>query len=192
MTSLRDTDTTAYPDALYLACSEAPMPPGAAATGASGPSGELLTVRNIGNLVPTDPAEGSVDAALDFALNALQVRTIVVCGHSGCGAMASLLSESIDTPTSSVGRWLDNARDTLGAYREFHLARVGAAARGFSQADQLAVVNVVIQVERLVHHPILVAAVVSGRLQVAGTFYSADTGSLYEVSATGIPTPGVR
>lgn len=189
MTSFPETDTTHYPDAFYLACSDWPVLPGAATANTSG---ELCTVRNIGNLVPTDPAEGSVDAALDYAINQLQVHSIVVCGHSGCGAMASLLSESIDTPTSPVGRWLDNARDTLVAYREFHLARVGAAASGFNQTDQLAVVNVTVQVERLVHHPILVAAVMSGRLRVAGTFFSADTGRLYQVTATGIPAPGAR
>ncbi|NGX08681.1 carbonic anhydrase [Mycobacteroides franklinii] len=181
-----DTDTTHYTDALYLACSEWPGLPGAAAV-----SG-LLTVRNIGNLVPTDPAEGSVDAALDHAINHLQVRTIVVCGHSGCGAMASLLSVSIDTPTSPVSCWLDYARDALVAFDEFHLARVGAAANGFSQADQLAVVNVVIQVERLARHPILAGAIVSGRLRIAGTFYNAQTGRVHEVTASGIPIPGAR
>lgn len=189
MNSFLNTDTTDYPDALQLACSDWPPLPAAATGNTPGP---LLTVRNVGNLVPTDPAEGSVDAALDFALNELQVRTIVVCGHSGCGAMKTLLSESIDTPTSAVGRWLDNARDTLVAYREFHLARVGAAASGFSQADQLAVVNVVIQVERLAHHPSLVAAVLSGRLRIAGTFYSAEAGRQYQVSTNGIPAPEPR
>lgn len=188
MTSFADADTAHYPEAFYLACSDLPALPAAVA----GRAGPALTVRNIGNVVPTDPAESSVDAALDYALNELQVRTIVVCGHSGCGAMDSLLSESIDTPTRPVSRWLDYARDTLAAYHEFHLARVGAAANGFNHADQLAVVNVVIQVERLVYHPILVAAIVSGRLRVAGIFYSAATERLYEVSATGIPTPGTR
>ncbi|MCV7084275.1 carbonic anhydrase, partial [Mycolicibacter hiberniae] len=111
MNSFLATDTTAHPDALYLTCSDWPVGPPAA-------TGALCTIRNVGNLVPTDPAEGSVDAALDFALNELRVRSIVVCGHSGCGAMAALLSESIDAPTSPVGRWLDNARDTLVAYRD--------------------------------------------------------------------------
>ncbi|CPY64757.1 Probable transmembrane carbonic anhydrase [Mycobacteroides abscessus] len=143
MNSFLATDTTAYPDALYLTCSDWPVGPPA------GGCAPLYTVRNAGNLVPTDPAEGSVDAALDFALNHLHVRSVVVCGHSGCGAMGALLSEPIDAPTSAVGRWLDNARDTLAAYHEHHLARVGAAASGFNQVDQLAVVNVAIQSQRL-------------------------------------------
>lgn len=186
MNSFLATDTTAYPDALYLTCSDWPVGP--PADGCA----PLYTVRNAGNLVPTDPAEGSVDAALDFALNHLHVRSVVVCGHSDCGAMGALLSEPIDAPTSAVGRWLDNARDTLAAYHEHHLARVDAAASGFNQVDQLAVVNVAIQSQRLVRHPLLAAAAHSGRLRVAGTFYSLGAQLLYEVTATGIPAPGAR
>ncbi|CPT96352.1 carbonic anhydrase [Mycobacteroides abscessus] len=186
MTSLPE--TTEYPQALYLTCTDWPNTPGAAS---SGTDGELFTVRNIGNLVPTDPADASIDAALHFAVTEQAVRSIVVCGHSGCAAMKTLLSESIDSPVTPVSRWLDYGRETLHAYQDFHLARVSAAASGLDQADQLAIVNVAIQVERLVHHPILVAAVVSGRLRVAGTFFSAAHGRLYEVTATGIPTPGI-
>ncbi|MUM18604.1 carbonic anhydrase [Mycobacterium sp. CBMA271] len=186
MTSFFDIHDTEHPDTLHLACSDGPVVVHTAKTAVRG---ELLTVRNMGNVVPTDPADASVDAVLDYAVNQRHVRSIVVCGHSNCGAMKTLLSESIDTPTSPVCRWLDYARETLIAYRDHHVARVGAAASGFDNADQLAVVNVAIQVERLVRHPILVAATVSGRLHVSGTFYSESDARLYAVSTNGLPAP---
>ncbi|WP_078312634.1 MULTISPECIES: carbonic anhydrase [unclassified Mycobacterium] len=186
MTSFFDSHHAEHSNALYLACSDGPVVPNTASTNISG---DLFTVRNVGNVVPTDPADASVDAALDFAVNQLQVRSIVVCGHSHCGAMKTLLSESIDAPTSPLCRWLDFARETLIAYRDYHVARVSAAASGLDDADQLAVVNVAIQVERLVRHPILVAAAVSGRLRVTGTFFSDTDARLYEVSTNGLLAP---
>ncbi|MGH3953889.1 MAG: carbonic anhydrase [Mycobacterium sp.] len=186
MTSFFDSHHNEHPDALYLACSDGPAVPDTANTDISG---ERFTVRNVGNVVPTDPADASVDAALDFAVNQLRVRSIVVCGHSHCGAMKTLLSESIDAPTSPVCRWLDYARETLVAYRDYHVARVSAAASGLENADQLAVVNVAIQVDRLVRHPILVAATISGRLRVTGTFFSDTDTRLYEVSTNGFLAP---
>lgn len=186
MTSFFDSHDTALPDTLYLACSDWPALPNTANTRITG---QLFTVRNMGNVVPTDPADASVDAALDFAVNRLQVRSIVVCGHSNCGVMKTLMSESIDIPTSPIARWLDYARETLAAYHDHHVARVSAAANGLDKTDQLTVVNVAIQVERLARHPILVAATVSGRLHVSGIFFSDVNSRRYDVSSNGIPAP---
>ncbi|MGH3723001.1 MAG: SulP family inorganic anion transporter [Mycobacterium sp.] len=171
------------PDALFLTCADSRILPNVIT--ASGP-GDLFTVRNVGNLVPTDPADGSVDASLDFAINQLGVSSVVVCGHSSCGAMKALLTESTDAPTTPVGRWLDYGRDSLIAYEEHHPARASAEACGFNEVDQLGIVNVAVQVERLVHHPILAGAVVAGRLRVVGTFFNIAEAHVYEVDENGI------
>lgn len=171
------------PDALFLTCGDSRILPNVIT--ASGP-GDLFTIRNVGNVVPTDPADGSVDASLDFAINQLNVSSVVVCGHSSCGAMKALLTESTDAPTTPVGRWLDYARDSLIAFQEHHPARASAEAHGFNEVDQLGVVNVAIQVERLVHHPILAGAVVSGRVRVVGTFFNIAEAHVYEVDENGI------
>src|SRR5256712_5853738 len=81
------------PDALYISCSDSRVQ---ANVFASTEPGDLFVVRNPGNLVsPAGPDGKSVSdeseaAAIEFALDVLQVRDIIVCGHSGCGAMAAL------------------------------------------------------------------------------------------------------
>ncbi len=80
------------PDALYIACSDSRVQ---ANVFASTEPGDLFVVRNPGNLVSPAGADGkslsdeSEAAAIEFALDVLEVRDIIVCGHSGCGAMAA-------------------------------------------------------------------------------------------------------
>lgn len=81
------------PHTLFITCSDSRIDPNLIT---STEPGELFIVRNVGNIVPpfgTDdlPAEG---AAVEFALGVLGVKEIVVCGHSGCGAMKALISDN--------------------------------------------------------------------------------------------------
>ncbi|KLO44669.1 carbonic anhydrase [Mycobacterium nebraskense] len=170
------------PYALFLTCADSRILPNVIT--ASGP-GDLFTVGNLGNVVPTDPADRSVDAALDFAVNQLGVSSVVVCGHSSCGAMTTLLQDT-DQATTPMGHWLEYAHDSLVAYQDHHPARRSAESSGFTEVDQLGIVNVAVQVERLTHHPILATAVASGELQVVGTFFDISTARVYEVNQNGI------
>jgi carbonic anhydrase len=175
------------PHAVFLTCADARIVPDVIT--ASGP-GDLYTVRNVGNLVPTDPADRSVDAALDFAFNQLGVSSVVVCGHSSCGAMTELLENTQYTrDQAALSQWLENARDSLIAYHHHHPARLSAGSDGFSEVDQLSIVNVAVQVERLTRHPILAPAMASGALEVVGMFFDVATSHVYEVNQHGIVRP---
>ena len=148
--------------------------------------GDLYIVRNVGNLVPTDATDRSVDAVLDIAFNQLGVTSVVVCGHSSCRAMEALLS---GTDNTAFGQWLEHGRDSLAAFRDRHPARVSAESDGRSEADQLGVVNVAVQMEKLVGNPILASAKAAGTLKVYGMFFDISTAHVYEVNQHGIVRP---
>ncbi|HEV7807763.1 MAG TPA: SulP family inorganic anion transporter [Solirubrobacteraceae bacterium] len=158
------------PDVLFLTCADSRIVPNLI-TG-SGP-GDLFTVRNVGNLVPPS-GDDSVRASIELAVEALGVRSIVVCGHSGCGAMKALLGGTAD-PRSALGRWLRAGDASLHAWRSGHPVGRVAAAAGVNDPDALAKVNIALQLERLEALPVVRDAVRAGRLQVAGLFY--DVGS---------------
>lgn len=174
------------PYELFLTCADSRILPNVIT--ASGP-GDLYTVRNLGNLVPTDPDDRSVDAALDFAVNQLGVSSVVVCGHSSCAAMTALLEDDPANTTTPMMRWLENAHDSLVVFRNHHPARRSAESAGYPEADQLSIVNVAVQVERLTRHPILATAVAAADLQVIGIFFDISTARVYEVGPNGIICP---
>ncbi len=177
------------PDAVFLTCVDSRIMPDVIT--ASGP-GELYIVRNVGNLVPTDAAEKSVDAVLDVAFNQLGVTSVVVCGHSSCGAMTALLSDGTDqqsAATTAVGGWLEHAQGSLVAFRDHHPARASAVSNGLTEADQLSIVNVAIQMERLARNPILAPAKDSGALKIFGMFFDISTAHVYEVNQNGMVRP---
>jgi carbonic anhydrase len=143
----------------------------------SGP-GDLFTLRNLGNLVPPPghDSDSSVAAALSYAAKQLQVPTILVCGHSGCGAMQALIGgHDLDEP---LNRWLRWGVPSLTALRDGHPVGLAAATEGRPEVDQLSMINVALQVEMLHTYPVLRDAVAAGRIHIAGLFLDIPTARL--------------
>ncbi|MFJ1763926.1 bifunctional SulP family inorganic anion transporter/carbonic anhydrase [Amycolatopsis sp. NPDC088138] len=156
------------PHTLFITCGDARIVPNLITT--SGP-GDLFTVRNIGNLVP--PADGgadsSVGAAIEYAVGVLGVAEIVVCGHSGCGAMKALLGQA-PPGLHQLGAWLRHGEPTLQRRaREAPLLLGGR--RPAAEADQLALQNVVQQLETLRGYPVVAAALERGGLRLTGMYF---------------------
>lgn len=175
MEKLANTNTA---QTLFITCTDARIVPNAITS--SGP-GDLFTVRNVGNLVPADQLDHSVEAAIAFAVGRLSVSSIVVCGHSGCGAMHAALREQGVAAQRQPGEehlrsWLKHAQPALDAFDEGrHPIARSAARQGFNTADQLSMVSVAVQVDTLVRHPLIHDLYEQGRLKVIGLFY--DIGS---------------
>ena len=170
-------DTDHSPHTMMLTCSDARILPNLITD--SGP-GEMLNVRNIGNLVPTGSTDASVESALDYALERLSVNTIAVCGHSGCEGMQDLLDGS---GRGAVAHWLEHGADSLTALRNDHPVARAAVEVGFTGADQLSVVNVAIQVGILQSHPLVAPHLANGSVNVVGLFLDLPSSRLYLVSA---------
>lgn len=173
------------PYALFLTCADSRILPNVIT--ASGP-GDLYTVRNFGNLVPTGGGDRSVDAALEFAVDQLGVRSVVICGHSSCAAMKVLLDQSSEPATTPMGQWLEYANESRDAFQDHHPARRTAESVAYPEVDQLSIVAV-IQLERLTGHPVLAPAIASGDVQVVGIFFDIGTTRVYEVTPRGIVCP---
>ncbi|WP_167476085.1 SulP family inorganic anion transporter [Nocardia arthritidis] len=168
-------------DTFFLTCADARIVPNVITN--SGP-GDLFTVRNVGNLVPVDGTDSSVEAGLIYALEKLDVRAVVVCGHSSCGAMDALYRGVQAGP--GLGDWLAHARPSLARFRSGHPVAAAAAAAGFPEVDQLAMVNVALQLETLHRHPAVRRGIEDRGVAVSGLFFDLATARVIEVTIDGI------
>ncbi|GAA2787980.1 bifunctional SulP family inorganic anion transporter/carbonic anhydrase [Kribbella solani] len=156
------------PEHLFITCADSRIVPTMITT--SGP-GDQFCVRNIGNLVPPKGSNSSsVDAAIEYAVDVLGVRSIVVCGHSSCGAAAATLAA--DAPTGSgLQAWLrhfePSVRHAVG------LPDIIDPATGVKliAADKLSVANVAVQLENLRSFPSVRRAEDEGRLELIGLWF---------------------
>src|SRR5262245_22021950 len=131
------------PDALLIACSDSRVVPNIFA---SVEPGDLLVIRNIGNLVPSADAtllgpDRSVSAALEFGLGALAIRDVIVCGHSECGAIREIHEGRTLTEAPNLRAWLDHGRSARGG--------LPPTPPGLSDVNHLSQRSVLRQIENL-------------------------------------------
>ncbi|RZQ59395.1 bifunctional SulP family inorganic anion transporter/carbonic anhydrase [Amycolatopsis suaedae] len=165
------------PHTLFVTCADARIVPNLITT--SGP-GDLFTVRNIGNLVPTpdgDHRDDSVGAAIEYAVAVLGVREVVVCGHSSCGAMNAVL-DGAPAELSSLGSWLRFAEPSLNRRQGSPAIRLGGGPPA-AEGDHLALHNVLQQLDHLRRYPVVAAAEAAGKLQLTGMYFAVGTASVY-------------
>jgi carbonic anhydrase len=157
------------PHTLFVTCADSRLDP-ELLTG-SGP-GDIFVSRNIGNVVPAYGGMlGGVSAVIEYAVSALQVSQIVVCGHSDCGAMKSLLRpESLDKlPT--VKRWLTSAEAAVSV-TDAICTREDAAQFLSSLVEQ----NVLLQIGHLKTHPSVAGQLARGQLKIRGWVFNITSG----------------
>ncbi|GII76392.1 carbonic anhydrase [Sphaerisporangium rufum] len=176
--------TAQDPSHLFITCADSRLVPNLIT--ASGP-GDLFTVRNIGNLVPrhgTAPPDDSVLAAIEYATTVLAVRSITVCGHSGCGAMAALLSAGERTEgMPGLRRWLRHGDRTLARYL---LADEVPGEPGDDGAlNRLCRANVAQQLDNLRTHPAVAALEDAGRLELVGLYFDIGAAQVHVLEPDG-------
>lgn len=159
------------PEALFITCSDSRIEP--ARLTDCGP-GELFVIRNAGNIVGRKrQADLGVAATIEYAIKALQVPQIIVCGHSKCGAMQGLLHPEAAAGLPEVGRWVTLAEDALNDNdvdpRDDRLTQVIKA-------------NIRLQLRNLLTFPEVAEAVEAGKLRLSGWLYDFPTGGLAVLS----------
>ncbi|MER7188892.1 bifunctional SulP family inorganic anion transporter/carbonic anhydrase [Streptomyces flaveolus] len=168
------------PSQLFLACADSRLVTSMITS--SGP-GDLFVVRNVGNLVPL-PGEASGDdsvaAAIEYAVDVLKVRSITVCGHSGCGAMQALLSTEPGGTQTPLKRWLRHGAPSLRRLTENEDSWTRLAGRRpVDAAEQLCLANVVQQLEHLRAHQSVSRALGNGELELHGMYFHVGEAQAY-------------
>lgn len=158
------------PKAMIITCSDSRVDP-LLLTQAR--PGEIFVLQNAGNLVPRyGDVMGGVTATIEFAVVELRVANIIICGHSGCGAVAGVLKPELVQHMPSVATWLLHASVVRESMRE--MGQLDA-----SDALQRAVeANVIVQLDNLRTHPAVADAVNTGRVQLHGWVYHIGTGAV--------------
>lgn len=160
------------PHTLFIACADSRVDP--IEITQSG-IGEVFVTRNIGNLVPAyGEMLGGVSAVIEFAVKALRVRHIVVCGHTDCGAMKGLLKPDSTKDMPTVTSWLTNAKAALSVAETLH-------TKSEWRRELLSVLteeNVLLQLQHLKTHPSVAGAMAKGELTVSGWLYDIGKGQV--------------
>lgn len=166
------------PPALFVTCTDSRVDPTLITQ--TGP-GEMFIERNPGNLAPVyaDAHTGGVSASIEFAAAILNVRHIIICGHTDCGAIKALLHPEQYTHLPAVAHWTMNARKARErVLREF------ADATEQEQLQALTAFNVEEQLENLSTHPSVRRRLDAGNIYLSGFVYSLKTGEMRLVKTT--------
>ena len=157
------------PSILYIGCSDSRV--AAEEMLGAGP-GDLLVHRNIANLIPNN--DHSSNAVINFAIHDLGVKSIVVCGHYGCGGvLAAMQSNDLGSLTS----WLQNIRDV---YR-LHSSELDAIEDEEIRYRRLVELNVHEQCINLLKIVEVQTAYSSANLLIAGWVFDMATGRIVDL-----------
>jgi carbonic anhydrase len=176
------------PSQLFLTCADSRLVTSMITS--SGP-GDLFVVRNVGNLVPPpgqESGDDSVAAAIEYAVEVLHVRSITVCGHSGCGAMQALLNTEPGGTQTPLQRWLRHGLPSVERIAAEDRPWTRIAGRAPADAtEQLCLTNVVQQLEHLRAYETVARALRQGALELHGMYFHVGEAQAYLLAET--PSP---
>ena len=166
----RAASTPQKPHTLIVACADSRVDVETITN--SGP-GEVFITRNIGNMVPAyGEMLGGVSAVIEYAVSALGVRHVVICGHSDCGAMKALLHPEAAESMPTVKSWLTNGKAALSVAESLQ------TEDGRELLPVLTEQNVLMQLAHLRTHPSVAGAMARGDLTISGWVYDIGSGEV--------------
>lgn len=162
------------PDSLFIACSDSRVVPNLFA---STNPGDLFVLRNIGNLIPpanSGAHDASVSAAIEFSLFSLNVRDIIVCGHSECGAIQALVNGINSECCPHLESWLKYGREAI------NLKTAGLIEdTALSKPNQISQRNVLLQMEHLKSYPFVRERLQKKKLRLHGWWFDIAKADVY-------------
>jgi carbonic anhydrase len=159
------------PEVLFITCSDSRIVPNLIT---QTEPGDLFIIRNAGNIVPPyGEMQGGVSATIEYAILALGVKNIVICGHSDCGAMKGILHPEKLGDMPTVAAWLKHG----DAARRV----VNDAYPDLTDEEKLPAItreNVAAQLRNLMTHPSVASRMARGELTLHGWLYDIRTGDV--------------
>jgi len=138
--------------------------------------GEMFVVRNVANIVPPYEPDGNahgVSAALEFGVQVLRVKHIVVLGHAQCGGIKALVQDTAPlSPGDFIGRWMALLAPTLDANPR---APNEELADFITRIEQRAILR---SLDNLMTFPCISILAERGKVQLHGAYFGVARGSL--------------
>ena len=164
-----------HPSALFIGCSDSRVDPTIIM---QAQPGELFVLRNAGNIVPCHGASnGGEPATIEYAVTALGVKDIIICGHSGCGAIQAMLHPESMSKLPLVRGWLSHAEATRLIIAENYSKFQGPELLEIAVRE-----HVLVQIENLQTHPAVAVKLQRGELQLHAWIYQMQTGEVHAYS----------
>lgn len=167
------------PEILFITCSDSRIDPNLLT---QTEPGELFIIRNLGNIIPPHGTLNSSEGAgIEYAVQAVNIKEVIVCGHSHCGSMKGLLQlQSLSDEMPLVYDWLKHhGESTRRLVRENY--------HDYSEEELLNIAiqnNVLTQIENLETYPVIRSRLHAGKLRLHAWVYEIETGKIlaYDVN----------
>jgi carbonic anhydrase len=160
------------PETLFITCADSRIVPDLLT---QSEPGDLFICRNAGNMVPPyGEVQGGVTATIEYAVCVLEVKEIIVCGHTDCGAMKGILKPELLTEMPAVKNWLNHGELARRMVKENY--------QDLDERATLAAItreNAVAQLAHLRTHPYVATRVARGKLELQAWVYDIPTGEVH-------------
>ncbi|MDQ7096920.1 carbonic anhydrase [Desulfosporosinus sp. PR] len=172
------------PHTLFIGCSDSRVVPELITKSLPG---DLFVVRNIANIVPQyqefheqEAPTAATTACIEYAVNVLKVKSIVVCGHSNCGGCASIyLPDEVLDKIPATKKWLELTHDV----KQRVIEELGDSDEPLKKEWLTEQVNIVEQIKHLLTYPFIVEKFNKREIDIIGMYYTIETGEVFIYNA---------
>lgn len=162
------------PKALFIGCSDSRVIPDMMVQSSPG---DLFVIRNVGNFVPPykpDEDYHATASGIEYAVSVLNVKEIIICGHSHCGACQHLYQKIEDSSLIHTKKWLELGESAKSSA----LLSLGANAPMEDLLRLTEKLSVIKQIERILTYPNVKQRFENGDLHIHGWYYDIETGEI--------------